>query len=145
MRRIALLVLILLLFSFGFSYSSEFKSGEYVLRKKTEVAVGAKFIKVPIEGGMEIKMLDQKRFKFDINTVNTSNFAVCDVEGIAEIVAENKAIFKDQETKCVIEFLAKKNGVEVRPKGENCQYCGMGAVFDGLYVKAPAKKKVRKK
>jgi 3-methyladenine DNA glycosylase AlkD len=96
MRRVALLVLILLLFSFGFSYSSEFKSGEYVLRKKTEVAVGAKFIKVPIEGGMEIKMLDQKRFKFDINTVNTSNFAVCDVEGIAKIVAENKAVFRDK-------------------------------------------------
>jgi hypothetical protein len=95
---------------------------------------GTNTVEVVIEGELNIKMLNQKEFKFDLNTVNTRTYADCNAEGIAKLVTDNKAVFKDDQSNCVIEFVVKGNDIEVKPN-ENCtDYCGMSAEFDGLYV-----------
>jgi hypothetical protein len=135
MKKLILLVSVLLLLGFNYGYSSNFAIGKY------------KFKKRGFDGGMEITKLNQKKFDFHIDTVDLRSLNSCLVEGTAKVVAENKAIFKEQELTdiikdCVIEFLAKENGIEVRAKGEDCyKYCGLGGVFEGLYVKVPVKKK----
>jgi hypothetical protein len=136
MGRLILLLLVILFFSFNYGYPSNFKSGEYIFKKKTLMIEETNTVEVVIEGGLNIKMLNQKEFKFDLNTVNTRNYAVCNVEGIAKLVTDNKAVFKDSQSNCVIEFVVKGNDIEVKPN-ENCtDYCGMSAEFDGLYVNA---------
>jgi hypothetical protein len=136
MRRLILLLLVIFFLSFNYGYPSNFKSGEYIFKKKTLMTEGTNMVEVLIEGGLNIKMLNQKNFKFDLNTVNTRSYAVCNVEGIAKLVADNKAVFKDSQFNCVIEFVVKGNDIEVKPN-ENCTaYCGMSAEFDGLYVNA---------
>jgi hypothetical protein len=136
MRRLILLLLVIFFLSFNYGYPSNFKSGEYIFKKKTLMTEGTNMVEVVIEGGLNIKMLNQNKFKFELNTVNTRNYAVCNVEGIAKLVADNKAVFKDSQFNCVIEFVVKGNDIEVKPN-ENCTaYCGMSAEFDGLYVNA---------
>jgi hypothetical protein len=126
-RSLILFILCHLVFLLSACSKTSDLSGKYILKSKA------------FDGELHIKMLNQKEFKFYLNTANKRTGGLCDIEGVAKIAANNRAVFKDNETNCEIEFVIKGNSIEVKPNEDCMYYCGASGMLEGLYVKASAK------
>lgn len=90
------------------------------------------------EGGWGyLKISEDKKASthFSIEAMG-SNGHSCSLSGV---IHNGKSLPDDQEgneSKCVVDFVVKNNGVEVTPQDSSvCSYfCGMRAQFDGLYL-----------
>lgn len=108
------------------------------LNKQTKTIEALKAGEYLTEGGwgyLKISEDEKALTHFSIEAMGGNGHS-CSLAGV---IREGKSIPDEQEgnePKCVVNFVVKKNGVEVTPQDSSvCSYfCGMRAQFEGLYL-----------
>ncbi len=89
------------------------------------------------DGDLTIKQVSPQASRFNVETVG-GNAHMCSLEGVVtDGTATLASSFSAKDGKpCVVSFAMGADGITVTSNGIACrEYCGMRAMFEGLYVK----------
>lgn len=89
------------------------------------------------DGDLTVKQISPQASRFNIEAVG-GNAHMCSLEGVVtDGTATLQSSFNAKDgTPCVVSFAMGADGIVVTSNGNACrEYCGMRAMFEGLYLK----------